>query len=74
MKKTSVRIAAWIGIILLVVLYAATLFVAIFDFADSRHLFNSLLIADIALPILLWIYIWIFKKVQERKAEANESF
>ena len=70
-KKTSVRIAAWIGIILLIILYAATLLVAIFDFAGSRRLFNSLLIADIALPILLWIYIWIFKQVQERKAEAE---
>lgn len=70
-KKSSVRIAAWIGIVLLVVLYAATLVVAIADFPNSDRLFNALLIADIGLPILLWIYIWLFKQVQERKAEAE---
>ena len=69
-KKSSVRIAAWIGIGLLVVLYAATLVVAIIDFENSKRLFNALVIADIALPILIWIYICIFKQVQERKAEA----
>ena len=70
-KKSSVRIAAWIGIVLLAVLYAATLVVAIIDFENSKRLFNALVIADIALPILIWIYIWIFKQVQERKAEAE---
>ena len=70
-KKSSVRIAARIGIVLLAVLYAATLVVAIIDFENSKRLFNALVIADIALPILIWIYIWIFKQVQERKAEAE---
>lgn len=72
-KKTSVRIAAWIGIILLAAMYLATLIVAIVDFPGADRLFRGLVVADIGVPILLWIYIWIFKQVKERKAEAEDS-
>lgn len=70
-KKSSVRIAAWIGIILLAALYVATLIVAIVDFPNADRLFQALLVADIGVPILLWIYMWMFKQVKERKAEAE---
>ena len=70
-KKNSVRIVAVIGIVLLVALYVATLVVAIVDFPNADNLFKALLVADIGMPILLWIYMWMYKLAKERKAEAE---
>lgn len=54
------QIAAIICIILLVLLYVATLVVSLLDFPGSDHLFAACLLATIGLPILLWIFIWIY--------------
>lgn len=70
-KKTAKQIAALISIGLLVLLYLATLIVAFLDFPGSDRLFAALLVADIGLPILLWIYLWLMKKVRERQEEAG---
>ncbi len=70
-KKTAKQIAALISIGLLVLLYLATLIVAFLDIPGSDRLFAALLVADIGLPILLWIYLWLLKKVRERREEAD---
>ena len=66
-KASPKQIAAIICIVLLVGMYVATLIVALLDFPGSDRLFASCLVATIGLPILLWIYIWLFQKVKERK-------
>ena len=60
MKRKPKQIAAIICIILLVMLYVATLVVSLLDFPGSDRLFAACLLATIGLPILLWIYIWIY--------------
>ena len=62
MKRTKKQIAAVICIILLVLLYVATLIVALLDFPGSDRMFASCLGATVGLPILLWIYIWVYGK------------
>lgn len=62
MKKSPKQIAAIVCIILLVLLYAATLIIALLDFPGSDRLFAACLIATVGLPILLWIYIWVYGK------------
>lgn len=70
-KRTPAKqIAAIVCIVILVGFYVATLAAAIFDFPNSERLFAACLFATVALPILLWIYMWIFKKVAEKKEEA----
>jgi amino acid permease len=71
MYNKKQRIAALIGIILLVLLYLATLISAIFNFDGSGRLFQSCLFATIAVPILLWIYIWFFGKFTGKKTIAD---
>lgn len=66
-KASPKQIAAIICIVLLVGMYVATLIVALLDFPGSDRLFAACLVATIGLPILLWIYIWLFQKVKERK-------
>lgn len=60
MKKSPKQIAAILCIILLVLLYIATLIVALLDFPGSDRLFAACLMATIGLPILLWIFIWVY--------------
>ena len=62
MKQKGKRIAALICVILLVLLYVATLVVSLLDFEGSDQLFAACLMATVGLPILLWIYIWVYGK------------
>lgn len=66
MKSKSKQIAAILCIILLVLLYVATLVVSLLDFPGSDRLFGACIVATVGLPILLWIYIWLFGKVSGR--------
>ena len=72
-KKTPKQIAALICVALLVGMYVATLVVAFLDFPGSDRLFQACLVATIGLPNLLWIYIWLYGKVQERRDEAGRN-
>lgn len=69
MKKK--QIAAWICILLLISLYVTTFIVALLDFPGQGALFQACLIATIGLPILLWIYIWLYGKLKDRRTIAS---
>lgn len=68
-KKSFKQIGAIISIILLLALSVATLLAAIFD--KSGRLFQALLVATIGLPILLWIYIWMYGKLTGKHTMAS---
>ncbi len=73
-KKISPKqIAAMICVVLLVGMYVATLIVALLDFPGWDRLFQACLVATIGLPILLWIYIWLYQQIRERKEEKEEN-
>lgn len=67
MKSKSKQIAAILCIVLLVLLYVATLVVSLLDFPGSDRLFGACILATIGLPILLWIYIWLYGKVTGKR-------
>ncbi|MCI6920888.1 MAG: hypothetical protein MR817_10400 [Lachnospiraceae bacterium] len=71
MKQKGKRIAALICVILLVLLYVATLVVSLLDFEGSDQLFASCIVATIVLPILLWVYIWLYGKVTRKDTIAD---
>lgn len=71
MKKKTKQIMAWAGIILLALLLTATMVFAIMDFPGSDALFRACVAADIGLPVLLWIYIWLYGKVTNRHTAAS---
>ena len=68
MKKSPKQSAAILCIVLLVLLYAATLIVALLDFPGSDRLFAACLMATVGLPILLWIYLWLYGKYIDRRS------
>ena len=60
MKKNTKRILAIVAILLLVLLSISTLVIAILDFPGKERLFMASALAMIFLPILLWVYIWLY--------------
>lgn len=67
MKKVQ-RILAILGIILLVGLYLLTLVLAILG-KDFFPMFMAALFASMALPILLWLYGFIYKWVKKNSQQ-----
>lgn len=67
MKQKTKRIAALVGVLILIGLYAATFIVALLDFPHWERLFQACLAATVGVPILLWIYIWLFEQVSRKK-------
>ena len=48
-----------------------TLFAAIFDSSASHALFATCLLATVAIPLLIWIYTWMFGKLTNRSTFAD---
>lgn len=70
-KITSKQVVAIIGILLLVLMYIMTLIAAIADNSVSGRLFWSCLYATIAIPILIWVYTWMYGKLTGKHTIAD---
>lgn len=70
-KITSKQIVALGGVILLVLMYIATLVVAIVDNSESGKWFTSCIFATVAIPLLIWIYTWMYGKLTGRHTIAD---
>lgn len=70
-KRTPKQIAALICVVILVCMYIVTLIVACLDFPGSGRLFAACLLATIGLPILLWLYIWLYGRLKARQEESK---
>lgn len=65
--KSSKRVFALIGIILLVVLYIATLVLAFLDPTPDKVYFKSGLFLCVLLPVLLYAYILVYKHMRDKR-------
>lgn len=70
-KRTPKQIAALVCVILLAGMYLCTLIVAFLDFPGADKLFSGCLVMTIGLPILLWLYIWLYGIYTERHNMAS---
>ncbi len=61
------RILAIIAILLLAGMYLATLIMAFVRFPGSERIFGGLVLLDIALPLFLWILIYVYKHFGNRE-------
>lgn len=72
MKKINVkRIAAWIAIILLVGLYVVTLVLALINSPATNSLFTVALVCTIVIPVMCWIFIWVYGQMTGKKTIAD---
>lgn len=65
------RIAALLGVILLGALYLITLIAAIFDKSSSGRWFLLCLIGTVVIPLLIWIYTWMYGVLTGRRTIAS---
>mgnify|MGYP003309175173 CR=1 FL=1 len=80
-KITSKQVVAIIGIVLLLLLYIVTFIMAFVDTSETGKWFGLSLVATITIPILIWIYTWLFGKITGKhtitdapeQSEENES-
>lgn len=70
-KMTGKRIAALLCVFLLVALYLITLLVAIFDRSSSGRWFFICLIGTLVIPLLTWIYIWMYGIMSQKHTIAS---
>lgn len=70
-KITSKQVVAIIGIVLLVLMYIATLIAAIVDSSASGRLFWVCLYATVVIPILIWVYTWMYGKLTQKHTFAD---
>lgn len=70
-KVTSKQVVAMAGVVILVLLYLVTLVAAIFDPTASGDLFRVCLIASFCIPFLIWIYVWMYGKLTQKKTFAD---
>lgn len=70
-KMTSKQVVAIIGIALLVLMYITTLIVAIVDTSASGKWFGMCLSATFVIPILIWIYTWMYGKFTNKSTIAD---
>ncbi len=70
-KKTSKQLVAMAAVVLLVLLYLSTLITALFDNTVSHVLFRASLIGTFTIPLLSWVYIWMYGKLTQKHTIAD---
>lgn len=71
MSRKGKQIAAWVAIVLLVMLYVVTLIVAIFDTSSAGNWVMGCLLATAIIPLLTWMYIWMYGKITGKETMAD---
>ena len=73
MKKDRIkRILALVGVVILVLLYVLTLVTALLDVPNWRRFFLASIGLTIAIPILLWINIYLYDRWSKRDNSSED--
>lgn len=70
-QRKHKQIAAICCIVLLVLLYVAALVAALLDKSASGQWFKLCMIGTIVLPVVTWVYIWLYGAVTGKKTIAD---
>jgi len=70
-KKTPKQIAALVCVALIILSYLVLFIVSLVDSTKSGELFQACLLTTVFLPILCWIYIWLYGKVKQTHTIAD---
>lgn len=73
-RKRGKQIAALAGVVLLLTMVIATFVVACLKFDGSDRIFKGLLCCDIAVPILLWFYLYLYNRAGKTDQELAERY
>lgn len=73
MKQTAKQIAALLGVALLVLMYLLLLVFAICDFEGSQMMFRVCLMATFIIPLLIWIYVYLYDRMKASRNGDNDD-
>lgn len=73
-KWSSKRIVALIGVFLLLALYIGALFISIFIPDKSGDMLLFCIFGTVAIPFLIWIYIWMYGKLTGKHTIADVDY
>ncbi len=68
-RKRVKRILAIAGVVILILMYLLLLIFAIIDVAGWQRYFFACLGATIIIPVILWINIFLYDRMMERRKE-----
>lgn len=66
-RKTSFRILALIGVLLLAALYGSTLVLALLNNPNANNLFMASIASTIIIPVLIYAYQFIYRLLKQKK-------
>jgi amino acid permease len=69
-SKTK-RVLAWIGIVLVVLWFTATMLLALLPVPNKDRLFPFFIFGCIIIPILIWVIIWIVGLLTGKRTVAS---
>ena len=72
MKKMK-QILAILGIVLILGINVLLIFAAATATEDSTNIFNAAIVTVILVPILLWIYLYVYKLIKKHNDDKNKS-
>ncbi len=70
-KFTSRQAVAIAGVVLLLLLYIITLITAVTDNSASATWFRLSLFASFALPLVIWLYSWMYGRLTGKPAAGD---
>ncbi|WP_051198054.1 hypothetical protein [Butyrivibrio sp. MB2005] len=72
-KKTPLakRVIAWVGIVLLLLVYVVFFLVALFGKTGSGSAFLACAAATVAIPILVWLILWVYTALSGKRTVAS---
>lgn len=73
-KWTSKRIVALIGVFLLLALYIGSLCISLFIPDKSSDMLLLCIFGTVAIPFLIWIYIWMYGKLTGKHTIADVDY
>lgn len=73
MHQKVKRIVALLGVIIIALLYLATFVLSFFHFEGSEEMLGVCIVATVVIPVLLYIYLWLFRLAQQRDKENEEK-
>lgn len=72
-KMNFKRIVALLGAIILILMFVATLVVAVLNFEGSDKVLSALIGCDVLIPVILWGYLMVYKWASNRDERLNKE-
>ena len=72
MKKAK-QILAILGIVLILGINVLLIFAAATATEDSTNIFNAAIVTVILVPVLLWVYLYVYKLIKKNSEDKKQK-